>query len=475
VAAPTTSYSNTGLSPSTAYSYAVVAYDAAGNVSSQSNVATATTPDSGGSGSSLTVNGAQRFQTMDGFGVSVNSASWKNGELRPAIDILVDQLGATLFRVIIDNADWEATNDNADHNTFNWTYYNGVYTTSKFENLWSTMSYLNQKGVTSGIMLNFMGPVANWMGGTNINTSAEDEWVEMIASVVFYAKNDRGLNFTLLAPMNEPAWDGIEGPLVWEVQYTRLMEKLAAKLDSIGLSDVRLVGPDTAGSIGGFTPFFYELAGNPSVMAKLDHFAFHDYGSGNVTQADTLIKSSAYPNKNFWVTEVANIWDAFPFIGQGAAAYLVWEGYESVYNHAILAGRGTTPPNDLGNGPALLDYNPTSGTYTPVKAFYEHGQVFKFVPPGADRIAVSYSIANLTVYAFQHPPTGRLTIVGRSTSGGSVNLSGSLANLSVPALFEFYQTNGSMNFQRGADVTVNNGLFSVTVAPNAVFTLTGVP
>jgi O-glycosyl hydrolase len=112
----------------------VVAYDAAGNISPQSNVATATTPGSGGSGSALTVNGAQRFQTMDGFGVSVNSASWKNGELRPAIDMLVDQLGATLFRVIIDNADWEATNDNTDHNTFNWTYYNGVYTTAKFEN-----------------------------------------------------------------------------------------------------------------------------------------------------------------------------------------------------------------------------------------------------------------------------------------------------------------------------------------------------
>jgi hypothetical protein len=160
------------------------------------------------------------------------------------------------------------------------------------------------------------------------------------------------------------------------------------------------VGPDTAGSIGGFTPFFYELVGNPSVMGKLDHFAFHDYDSGNVSQADALIKSSAYPNKNFWVTEVANIWDAFPFIGQGAAAYLVWEGYESVYNHAILAGRGTTPPNDLGNGPALLDYNASGGVYAPVKAFYEHRQVFKFVAPGANRIATNHSIANLPSMLF---------------------------------------------------------------------------
>ncbi|MFZ3066075.1 MAG: fibronectin type III domain-containing protein, partial [Nitrospirota bacterium] len=45
----TTSYSNTGLSASTAYTYRVSAYDAAGNVSSQSASASATTA-SGGSG-----------------------------------------------------------------------------------------------------------------------------------------------------------------------------------------------------------------------------------------------------------------------------------------------------------------------------------------------------------------------------------------------------------------------------------------
>ena len=46
----TNSYSNTGLSASTAYTYRVSAYDAAGNVSSQSSSASATTASSGGSG-----------------------------------------------------------------------------------------------------------------------------------------------------------------------------------------------------------------------------------------------------------------------------------------------------------------------------------------------------------------------------------------------------------------------------------------
>jgi hypothetical protein len=41
----------------------------------------------------LSINGSQLFQRMDGFGVNVNTASWNNGELRPALDMLVDSTG----------------------------------------------------------------------------------------------------------------------------------------------------------------------------------------------------------------------------------------------------------------------------------------------------------------------------------------------------------------------------------------------
>ena len=71
----------------------------------------------------LVVDSSKQYQVIDGFGVNVNSLSWNGGELRPALDLLVDQLGATIFRVVIDNTDWEATNDNSDPNVFDWDYY----------------------------------------------------------------------------------------------------------------------------------------------------------------------------------------------------------------------------------------------------------------------------------------------------------------------------------------------------------------
>src|SRR5215210_4703547 len=75
----------------------------------------------------VVVDGGQRFQPIDGFGVNANPKLWNGGELRAAIDELVG-LGSTLWRVDIDgNSAWEAQNDDADPFAFNWGYYNTVY------------------------------------------------------------------------------------------------------------------------------------------------------------------------------------------------------------------------------------------------------------------------------------------------------------------------------------------------------------
>lgn len=419
----------------------------------------------------LTIDGSRQFQTLDGFGVNINSASWKNGELRPAIDMLVDQLGATIFRVVIDNGDWETTNDNGDPHTLNWAFYNHVYTSPKFEALWATMAYLNQKAITRHLMLSIMGPVASWMGGSRINPAAEDEWVEMIASLIYHARVTRNLQFGLLSPMNEPDWDGIEGPRVGQSQYVRLMQRLSRKLDALGLSSVRLMGPDTASVDKGVQAYFPEMMADATLMAKLAHFGLHNY-AGYTAGAAQAIESSAYPGKNFWITEVSNIWDAFPEIAQGAAAILVWDGYDSVYDHAILAGRGTTPPNDAGNGPALLAYDPSSGAYTPRKAFYEHAQLFRYVAPGARRIAASVPHTTLSVLAFHHPAAHHVTLVGRNTGSGDLTLAGTLVNLPAVSSFQFYSTDSSVNLLQMADIPVSENRFAFTVTGGSTFTLT---
>lgn len=435
---------------------------------------------SGGTGTALAVNGAQTFQTIDGFGVNINSLSWKNGELAPALDRLVDEVGAKTWRVVFDMMDWESTNDNADPHSANWDYYNALYSNTKFQNLWGTLRYLNQKGVTSGIMISFMGRVPAWMGGPKVtNTPAmEDEFVETVATLLYYARNAQNVRFDLLDAINEPDWDGFEGPQVDQWQYPRLLQKLAAKLDAMGLGDVRFIGPNTAQITTGVDTYLPELVANPVVMSRLDHFGFHNY-AGQTGGADARIKASA-PTKNFWITELSIPEQIFTMIGQGAAAAQIWDAYDSVYNHAIIAGqfyndgRGTTPPNDAGNLAALMSYSTSTGAYTARPQFYQM-QTFKYVMPGSLRIAATESNANLTIYAFRHPTTGRVTIVGRNIGGSSITLNGSLSGVGSISTLQLYQTsigNNYSSFTRGSDAVVTSGSFIATVAANSYFTLT---
>src|SRR5262249_19014525 len=56
----------------------------------------------------VTVDGSQKFQTMSGLGADINPNSWDNGNLKPALDMLIDQEGMKTFRVGMDMIDWES-------------------------------------------------------------------------------------------------------------------------------------------------------------------------------------------------------------------------------------------------------------------------------------------------------------------------------------------------------------------------------
>ena len=271
--------------------------------------------------------------------------------------------------------------------------------------------------------------------------------------------------------MNETDHEGIEGPRVGSGQYVRILHKLAQKLDAIGLGSIRLVGPDTANISTGVNTYMAEMMRDSVVMAKVDRFGLHDY-SGSTGAADAFIKSSAFPDRGFWLTEVSLFGDLLSMIRQGPAAILVWDAYDSVYNHAILAGRGRNPPNDAGNGPALLAYNTSTRVYAPRRIFYDCAHLFKFVTAGSQKIAASPSSGSVTIDAFHHPVTGLLTLLGRNTSTTSQVLNGTISSISGLTSFKFFQTSAAGNMLQGSDVSVSGNTFTITVAANSTFTLT---
>src|SRR5680860_1740916 len=168
---------------------------------------------------SLQIDGAEKYQTIDGFGVNINTAWWYNGAYRdtdvikPAIDMLVDSLGANIFRAVIEDMDWEAVNDDDDPNHFNWKYYNKVFSNARFQGVWNTLHYLNRKGISDNLIISLMGappaaePMApkdiqkSWMGNTDysIAPEMEDEFVESIAALLYYARHTAKVQFNLVS------------------------------------------------------------------------------------------------------------------------------------------------------------------------------------------------------------------------------------------------------------------------------------
>ncbi|MDZ7604662.1 MAG: hypothetical protein U5K79_03530 [Cyclobacteriaceae bacterium] len=373
----------------------------------------------------IEIDGSQQFQKMDGFGVNINTSWWLDGDYRntdavkPAIDLLKDELGATIFRAVIEDMDWETTNDNDDPNTFNWSYYDSIFTTVRFQGVWNTLRYLNQKGITDDLVISFMGaPPASkplekpelknsWMGDTThiISPEKEDEFVETITALLYYARYKANIQFTLVSPMNETDIismtkdkdhpNGIvEGPNMPDpIQFTRILKSLAVKLDAIGMSDIRFIAPDAAGDAL-FIAILDEMVKDNYLMGKLVHWGVHDYGN----DADNYMKIVSWaknPNKSYWVTETAAIANIFGQLDDNAAAFIFWDGFDCVYQHARRNGYGDTPPNDWAfwfgerDGTPLIKYNADERNWTPRKQFYEFSQLFRFIKPGAVRIGIN--------------------------------------------------------------------------------------
>ena len=185
-----------------------------------------------------TVDGAQTNQVIDGFGVNINHRNWNNDEIKPVLDTMIGQGGFTIFRVLFDNTDWAVTNNMTTAS------YNAIYGSARFEKLWDLVAYLNQKGITNGIMFNFQGPGVQWMGGSSLNSGLEPQWAQMISSLLVYARNTRHLQFNLVGPDNEPDnANALVGVGCSQSQYLTMLKLLAQNLASNGITDIKFVGP----------------------------------------------------------------------------------------------------------------------------------------------------------------------------------------------------------------------------------------
>ena len=441
----------------------------------------------------LKIDGTKKLHRIDGIGVNANTRSWNGNELKPAIDMLVDSMHATIWRVIVETVDgWEVKNDNNDPFSFNWKYYDSLYETTKFRKAWEMMAYLNKRAVTDKLMINFMGFAPAWMGNKIIEERYEDEYVEMIVSFFYYALKNKGLKFGLIAPTNESDHHQYsEGPHLTGAQHARIIRKTIERMDKLGISgNIKIVAPDNASKEKSLNEFLPAMLKDSVVMSRTNHLGFHSY-LGNSEDIQPFIRRSAYPAKTYWITEW-NTWcngcddgilgdynyefarksvhNLLRLLRTGANACLLWEAYDSYYSHHAPAKFSYW---------GALAFDSVTSRYIPRKHFYAIQQVSRFVLPDSRLLSLTKSIDSVEVLASVDSAMQQLTITGINNSNFSLPLDASLKNFNVGAQGILYYTNGKENLRKqdvilraSADLQTKDAqYFSCEIPANSIFTI----
>jgi O-glycosyl hydrolase len=447
----------------------------------------------------VNVDPRERSQMIDGFGVNFNGTYFREAQ-KPMIDLLIDDLGATIFRLDpYGLSNWEATNDNNDPNDMNWEYYNDRYSTPTFEASWAAARYLNSRGIKPFLALSGIAPV--WMldsnaslpkhkvcGGSggmvhpgprkpeHLNPALYDEFAEEVVSLAVYARIKARIDFDYFGPVNETDCYPAEGPRVDPDEMPKLLGAIARRLEKEGLGDVKLVVAEQAIVI---TDYVGPIMRDPELMKQVGIFSFHTYGTDSVGPQLERVRQTQYSHIPIWLTEYGDLkdldksaeneWKNFSLaatqrvlraLNQGAAAALFWDAYDNYHEHY----------------PRLTFYGLVKNAdhiYAPKKRYYAAKQLYHFVRPGSQRIAVTTDAPGLTVSAFRNGATDSLVIVG-AKQGGPGRIQIALPRVSpIPAAWELYETTRNVNCLKMDTVPIREGVAEIELTDEAIFTLVG--
>jgi hypothetical protein len=352
---------------------------------------------------------------MEGFGANINPVGhWYGGQLIPTLDRLIDDLGASLFRLDpYGFTNWIDPDSTADrsilHSDLHSETYARVYRSQPFQDAWAMARYFNSKGVR--FILNVSGVVPRWMCGADGKTLVDLEaYARLLTSLAWWARNEEDLQFDLFSPFNETDLGPPEGPIVAPADAVRVLELLAERFERAGLEDLGFVAVDQ----GHYNlDYLQPIAASEKLREKVAAAGMHCYSDFPLTTVRDFITQNRL-NWSYWLTEYGDLdqsgereWEVALLstrrllrgILDGVQAAMVWDAYDNWHGH-----------DDSWSIYGLLRTG-SKRRYTPKKRYYAAKQIYRFVQPGAIRIATSGDGSCPLVAAFQMS-RGDLTLVG---------------------------------------------------------------
>ena len=358
----------------------------------------------------ITVRPQERRQTISGFGVNINGRYWDNGTLAPVVDRLIDDLGATLFRLdVYGKSNWvDPDGTLGREKALSRENLDRVHASAVFQSGLGMARHFNARGIEPYVTLS--GIVPPWMCAADGKTLADvGSYCRMAADFASWLRRS-GVRFHLFGPQNETDIGPPEGPAVSPQAFVDMTRALAKRFDEAGLADVKFVVAEQAW----FCHSFLEPFNNaPDLRGRIAALGMHTYAD-NEPVADVVGRWRAGPHQDapVWMTEYGDLdqtgeqefyfaWAIlrrlFHLLKGGMNGALNWDAFDNYHDH-----------DETWSIYGLIRTG--LRTFTPKKRYYACRHVYRFARPGCVRVECAADTDGVDALAFIDKDGGMVVV-----------------------------------------------------------------
>jgi O-glycosyl hydrolase len=445
------------------------------------------------SGEDVVVDGARRYQTMEGFGTCLIAWVGRFRELYRTEEfqrIYVKGLGFNMLRVNMwgptfekQTEDWRQIRcEDFDMSASNGRaqifvdFGLGILKINPeikiIGTVWSPPAWMK---VNKSITDKKSGAIRVGGYGSINNRVAPKYYRHFCKWMVEYVKmHERlGVPFYAVSVGNEVQFTQSFESCVWDGNdYVTIIIMLREMLDARGYRDVKIFGPETMTSHlyqGGTGSYIKAIKDNAKALEALDVFATHGYEDG--VKAEMSATSSGKfrdliegAGKPFWITEGGTGGHDWP--------EPIREGIGNALHNALVAGDCSAfVPWQITENKKSTHCLMLMSTYTPKTFAAMHYS--RFIRPGARRIEAEPGFGSVQVGAFLHEKNGDVTIVAINPGEQARRLNLTFRNLKGLTLLKVYRTSASESMQEVGEVGVSDNKAAFEMTPMSIVTFSG--
>ncbi len=430
----------------------------------------------------IRVQPAETFQTLDGFGASGAWWSqiiggWSAEPRQRIIDLLFDPtigIGLTMYRYNIGGGEQGVIDPWRNTETFEVAP--GEYDWTRDANALWVLRAARAAGVTDVIAFANSAPgrmtisgraAGNPGGASNLLPDMHDDFAQYLVDITRHLIEVENIPVRWISPINEPQWDwqpskGQEGTHYTGDEIISVLHTLQTAIDESGL-EVE-ISTIEAGEWSTASVYAQRIFEDPVLAANLDHFAVHSYWSSPDDKAGFVrFMSRHYPDIPLWMSEWTEMQQGRDY-GMDSALFMA-----NVIHDDLTIGGVTSWQYWI----AVSKYNFRDGLiYTPeyreeiteTKRLWALGNYSRFIRPGAVRVQVDLDNELVNASGYVDPATGALTVVAINNSSEAQVINFAGADQPSVSIHETSDANDLAQIYSGAAQA------SYTLAPQSITT-----